>query len=678
MPGASWIDTGFILANWEVRPRHGTLLRRDQLPAEPVRVEPRVMAVLTCLARHVGEVVTRDEFSAEVWGGRIVSDEALSRCISVLRQVFADDSREPRFIRTIARIGYTLVPTPSPLAPSIQDAADLSAPVTNTDLTSATGNLGSTAPQLLRQRWLIRLWVGGKPSRAALIGAACLAAIGTALITNFVRTARPEHSIAGVPTPPTRLLVLPFDARGAGGSGRQVGVELADEIGDSLSHVAQLRITGATSADILGAAHTDPVEAGRKLGVDAVLNGEVAERPGGLRVTVRLTASKDARVLWSRVYDRQAADIFATESSISGAVMRELLGHLNGETVAGAPNSDADSHDVEAYQLYLRGAHQVRLRGEDSLRRAIELFSAAARRDPTYARAQVGLATAYELLPSYSYEDPAEMYALAEKALDSADRLSHNRLESAGPRGYLDFERGKWIESETAFRSAIAADPNNPEVRQWYSQLLGAVGRIEAALAQARLAQEIDPLAPVVADRLGVLDLWLGRDVEAASDAALARELGLDEVAVPETKILLKFHQHDDADAADDLRSLQHSLHRSEAWIAPVIDAYRHPEKRAAAFQVLDRTLASGDISVRIYFGLMVLLESGARALRGFAALTDNAGNYLEMLFSVDAAAVRRDPAFGPFLVKNGVEAYWDRFGWPSACHRESAQIVCH
>src|SRR5580704_14941170 len=91
-------------------------MRRDQSPTDLVRVEPRVMAVLTCLARHPGEVVTRDEFSAEVWGGRVVSDEALSRCISVLRQIFGDDSREPRFIRTIARIGYTLVPTPLPLA----------------------------------------------------------------------------------------------------------------------------------------------------------------------------------------------------------------------------------------------------------------------------------------------------------------------------------------------------------------------------------------------------------------------------------------------------------------------------------------------------------------------------------------------------------------------------------
>jgi DNA-binding winged helix-turn-helix (wHTH) protein/TolB-like protein len=652
MPAASWIDTGFILANWEVRPRHGTVMRRDQSQSELVRVEPRVMAVLTCLARHIGEVVTRDEFSAEVWGGRVVSDEALSRCISVLRQIFGDDSREPRFIRTIARIGYTLVPTPAPLTPCEQS--------------TATENAGAVPP-LPDYGWLARI--------ALAVG--LLALVGAVVGVYFVRASRTEPSGAKPPAM-TRLLVLPFDARGASGYGRQVGVELADEIGDTLSHVPRLKIVGATSADILGAAHTDAVEAGRKLGVDAVLNGEVAERPGGLRVTIRLTAPLDARILWSRVYDRQAADIFAAEGSISAAVVRELTGQLNGRVIPEGDRAAADSHDVEAYQLYLRGAHQVRLRGEDSLRRAVELFSAAARRDPTYGRAQVGLAAAYELLPSYSYEDPAEMYALAEKALDTADRLSHNRSESAGPRGYLDFERGKWIESEIAFRSAIVADPDNPEVRQWYSQLLGAVGRTEAALAQARLAQEIDPLAPVVADRLSVLDLWLGRDTEAASDAALARELGLDEVAVPETKILLKIHQHDDAGASDDLRALQRSLHRSEAWIGPVMEAYRHPEKRPTAFQVLDRTLASGDISVRIYFGMMVLLESPARALRGFAALPDNAGNYLEMLFSADAAAVRRDPAFGAFLVKNGVEAYWDRFGWPSACRRENAQIVCH
>ena len=309
----------------------------------------------------------------------------------------------------------------------------------------------------------------------------------------------------------------------------------------------RLQISGRCRPTRSRASHTGALEAGRKLGVDAVLNGEIAEQPGGLRVTVRLTATKDARVLWSRVYERQPADIIAVQSSIAAAVVRELVGLLNREGLFGVPNAEPESRDLEVYQLYLRGAHQVRLRGEDSLRLAVDLFSSAARRDPSYARAQVGLASAYALLPSYSFEDPTEMYALADKALANADRLSKNRSETAGTRGYLAFMRGQWIEAETAFRTAIVADPNNPEVRQMYSQLLGAVGRIDAALTQARLAQEIDPLAPVVADRLGILHLWLGRDADAESDAALARELGLDEVAYPETKILLKLHQHDDA-----------------------------------------------------------------------------------------------------------------------------------
>jgi hypothetical protein len=45
---------------------------------------------------------------------------------------------------------------------------------------------------------------------------------------------------------------------------------------------------------------------------------------------------------------------------------------------------------------------------------------------------------------------------------------------------------------------------------------------------------------------------------------------------------------------------------------------------------------------------------------------------------SVDAAAVRRDSAFGDFIRKMGIEAYWDRFGWPNACRREASKIACH
>lgn len=270
------------------------------------------------------------------------------------------------------------------------------------------------------------------------------------------------------------------------------------------------------------------------------------------------------------------------------------------------------------------------------------------------------------------------MYALAEKALDAADRLSGSRSLSAGTRGYLSFIRRRWLEAETAFRTAIATDPNNPEVRQQYSQLLGATGRLDAALTQVRLAQEIDPLAPVVADRMGILHLWLGRDADAARDVALARELGLEEAAYPETKIILDLHQHQDAVAADALRALQRAVNRADTWIVPTLEAYRHPEQRRAAIEMLDRAREAGTVSKRLYFGAMVLLESPARALRAASVRNDRDANDLEFLFSADAVAIRRDPAFGEFVHGMGLDAYWDRFGWPGACRREAARIVCH
>jgi hypothetical protein len=206
---------------------------------------------------------------------------------------------------------------------------------------------------------------------------------------------------------------------------------------------------------------------------------------------------------------------------------------------------------------------------------------------------------------------------------------------------------------------------------------LGAVGRLDAALAQAHLAQELDPLAPVIADRIGILHLWLGQDTEAASDMALARELGLEETAYPETQVLLKLHQHADAEAAELLRRLQHTLNRSEEWIAPTLDAYRHPDKRPSALALLDQAQRAGTISARLYYGATVLLESPQRAMGAFTALSVRDANDLEFLFSVDAAGVRRDPAFAAFVRRLGLDAYWDRFGWPAECREEGSRILC-
>lgn len=104
MQQGSW-EPDFFVADWRVRPALGQLERGDVT----VSVEARSLQVLSCLARHAPNVVSKQRLIGEVWGEAFVSDEVLSHAIWELRKAFGDEARNPRFIQTIAKKGYRLL-----------------------------------------------------------------------------------------------------------------------------------------------------------------------------------------------------------------------------------------------------------------------------------------------------------------------------------------------------------------------------------------------------------------------------------------------------------------------------------------------------------------------------------------------------------------------------------------
>ena len=91
---------GFILS-----PRRRVLLHngREQ------QLIPRYFDLLVFLVEHRGEAVHRRDIFDRIWSDVIVSDSALSQAIRTIRRVLGDDSREPRFLRTVSRHGYQFV-----------------------------------------------------------------------------------------------------------------------------------------------------------------------------------------------------------------------------------------------------------------------------------------------------------------------------------------------------------------------------------------------------------------------------------------------------------------------------------------------------------------------------------------------------------------------------------------
>lgn len=98
------LQRGFRVGAHRVEPMTGRILG----PGGARHVQPKVMDVLLCLARHAGQVVERDAIVEEVWR-RATSEEVLTRCISELRRALDDERGTPRYIQTVPKRGYRLV-----------------------------------------------------------------------------------------------------------------------------------------------------------------------------------------------------------------------------------------------------------------------------------------------------------------------------------------------------------------------------------------------------------------------------------------------------------------------------------------------------------------------------------------------------------------------------------------
>ena len=100
----------FRIGTWLVQPTRNRLTEGTTAR----HLEPQVMDLLVFLARTAGRVVSKDEIVETVWEGRFIADTTLTRAMADLRRALGDDSRQPRFIETIARRGYRLVAAVSP------------------------------------------------------------------------------------------------------------------------------------------------------------------------------------------------------------------------------------------------------------------------------------------------------------------------------------------------------------------------------------------------------------------------------------------------------------------------------------------------------------------------------------------------------------------------------------
>ncbi|MGH7571355.1 MAG: BTAD domain-containing putative transcriptional regulator [Gemmatimonadota bacterium] len=312
-------------------------------------------------------------------------------------------------------------------------------------------------------------------------------------------TARPSVSESARPA---SIAVLPFRNPADRPDAVVFCDGLAEEVLSALGRVERLHVIARTSVFRFRSGEADPVEIGRRLGVDSVLEGSVQVADDRIRIHARLLECRSGALLWSRSYDRRLSigELFAVQAGVARAIVNALEMELDPE--AREYLSREPTEDLEAYSLCLRGRHAWSRRSPDALEEAETLFRRAIGRDSSYAAAWSGLADTLTLLPLYTPADVTESRREALGAASRALELDEGLAEAhAALARILEAER-RWEESGREFRRALELNPNYATARHWYANHLLRLGRTDEGLLEIERAVRLDPLSPAV---------WMGR-----------------------------------------------------------------------------------------------------------------------------------------------------------------------
>jgi len=386
------------------------------------------------------------------------------------------------------------------------------------ELRAILADTGPAKPATITTSTRRRRFVG-----LALAGVAVLVAVGVLVLK--LKPAGPSARAAG----PPKIVVLPFENLGPP-EDAYFASGMAEEITSRLANVQGLGVISRTSAVEYNRKGKTIRQIGSDLGVDYVLEGSVrwdrgADRESRVRITPQLIRVADDTHVWSDRYERVLADIFAIQSEVAENAVKAM-----GITLLPREQSAlqrVSTNDLEAYELYLRGREFDR-RGlaRRDIEGAVKAYQAAVERDPRFAQALAGLASANLMMYWEYYDRSQERLVKAKEAAERAVELrpdlaeTHIALGDFFYHGLLEYPRAL-----SAYSEALKIQPNNGEALNGTGAVLRRQGRWEEAAEKFSKVAELDPKNANSFDNVGLTCALAGRYSDA--DRAFIRSLTL-------------------------------------------------------------------------------------------------------------------------------------------------------
>jgi TolB-like protein/cytochrome c-type biogenesis protein CcmH/NrfG len=396
--------------------------------------------------------------------------------------------------------------------------------------------LGAAAPGIA---WaLLRRGTLGELPRWVLVAGLPSLALVVALVVLVLRRRGPAPAglPAGEPQPVTlpSVAVLPFDDLSQERDQDYFCDGIAEELLGALCGLSGLRVVSRSSSFQFKGKAIDVREVGRTLGATTLLEGSVRRVGSRVRVAARLVDAAQGFELWSERFDREVVDTFAVQEEIAQAVVRAMRLRLTTqeESRLRQVGASRSTRSPEAYDLYLRGRHQLMQHGDRRTHAARESFRQAVALDPGFAQAHAGLAdTDFFILQwNLDLEHADELRAEALRASEEALRLEPELAEARLARANVLSLLGRNEEADRDFRRAMDLNPGWGDACYFYGRALFQAGRFDEAVAAYEEAARRNP------DDFSSLALMESVH-QKRGDLAAARTAGLRALAVIERRL---------------------------------------------------------------------------------------------------------------------------------------------
>lgn len=459
--------------------RVDVLRRSVERARQPIALSGKAFEILVVLLEQRGAVVDKDALMRQVWPDTAVEENNITVAMSALRKALGENRANPKWIVTIPGRGYRFV---GEVRSGTQPTAEIATP--------AIPAAPTVAPPT--QRRIRRLYL--------YIAATLLVVLACGLIA-WIRSSRSAAK------PPHTVAILPFRVLNRDTKNDYLGLGLTDAL---ITRLGNTRLIVRPLATVSRFAEHDPIQSGRDLGVDAVVEGNVQSADDRIHVSVRLLQTSDGKLMWAQAFDVASDNALALEDSIAERVASNLSGPLTAQqqsTLSKRPTANAS-----AYANYLRGRYfAANEYSADGYRKALEYLQKAIDDDPTYALAYSGLADTYYDSSNLTFA-PNEAMPRAKAAAQRAVELDPSLAAAHVSLGIVASKYDwNWDVAEREFQTALAIDPNLASTHLWFGLYLAQLGDFNRAIPELRRAQELDPLSGEINAYFGAVLFWARR-----------------------------------------------------------------------------------------------------------------------------------------------------------------------